>query len=72
MLSIKGGGRIPFEGPTDDARISSKVKSFPYLMRSTDEVKVMTIEKFRYNIGPEGKRYAAIILAPSLHVLVGI
>lgn len=41
-------------------------------MRSTDEVKVMTIEKFRYNIGPEGKRYAAIILAPSLHVLVGI
>ena len=41
-------------------------------MRSTDEVKIMTIEKFRHNIGPEGKRSPAVILAPSLHVLVGI
>lgn len=41
-------------------------------MRSTNEIQLMPMQELRHHIHTECKAHATIILAPTLHILVGI
>lgn len=53
-------------------RSYSYIEQFVYLMRTTDQVQLVSIQKLRDNIHTEGEAHTAIVFAPTLNILVGI
>uniref|UniRef100_A0A8C0B3T9 RAD9 checkpoint clamp component A n=1 Tax=Buteo japonicus TaxID=224669 RepID=A0A8C0B3T9_9AVES len=43
-----------------------------YLVRPADEVQVVFVQELCHHLCPEGEGNAAVILAPTLHILVGV
>ncbi len=41
-------------------------------MGPTDEVEVVSVEELAHHVCAEGEAHPAIVLAPALHVLVGV
>ena len=42
------------------------------LMRAADKIHIMLLQEARNDVRSEGKRYAAVVLAPPCDVLIGI
>jgi hypothetical protein len=36
---------------------------------TTDEIKVVLVQKLGDHLGPEGERHAAVVLSPAIHIL---
>ena len=53
-------------------RIQRFVLYYCYLMGPTDEVEVVSVEELAHHVCAEGEAHPAIVLAPALHVLVGV
>lgn len=45
---------------------------FHDLVRATDQVQIVTIQEFADNISSESEGHSSVVLAPALHVFVGI
>ena len=48
------------------------VAIFDHLVRATDEIQVVPMQEFGHYVGAKREGNAAIVLAPALHILVGV
>lgn len=48
------------------------VAVFDDLVGPANQIQVMAVEELRYDVGTEGEAHAAVVLAPTLHVLVWV
>lgn len=54
-----------------ETKISGR-KELWYLVSSTDEVQIVTVEELADHVGAEREGDAAVVLPPALHVLIGV
>lgn len=43
-----------------------------YLMGTTDQIQVVLVQEFGYDLGAKGKRHPPVVLPPAQHILVWI